>query len=135
MTPKQTKIVQETWSKIKPIANTAVQLFYQKLFETNPSLKNLFAHTNMDQQHIKLLRALNLVVENIEQIDSLKPVLEDLATRHHSYGVQDQHYDSVGSALLWTLGEGLGSDYTEDVETAWKDAFAEISGIMRRVVA
>ena len=50
--------------------------------------------------------------------------------RHAGYGVQDAVYQSVGAALLKTLGQGLGADFTADTKAAWTDVYDVLSGTM-----
>jgi hemoglobin-like flavoprotein len=38
------------------------------------------------------------------------------------YGVKPAPYDSVGAALLWTLEQGLGSKFTDELKAAWTTA-------------
>ena len=52
---------------------------------------------------------------SLNRLDALVPVVEDLGRRHAGYGVKDEHYDSVGAALLWTLERGLGKAWTPQV--------------------
>jgi len=59
------------------------------------------------------------------------PVAQDLARKHVDYGVKPAHYDTVGAALLWTLEQGLGSKFTEDVKTAWATAYGILSQVMK----
>ena len=42
-----------------------------------------------------------------------------------------EHYDTVGGALLWTLGAGLGDAFTDDVKTAWTRAYGILAGAMK----
>ncbi|MGI9387932.1 MAG: globin family protein [Methyloligellaceae bacterium] len=133
MTPNQIQLIRETWQDVVPIADTAAQLFYQRLFEIDPSTKSLFEKTDMARQGAKLINALNLVVENIEQFDTLKPHLEELGRRHERYGVEDHHYESVGAALIMTLEQGLGPAFTAEAGTAWASAYALVSNPMRCV--
>ncbi len=132
MTPNQTKLIRETWDKVVPIADTAAQMFYQRLFEIDPSTRPLFDKTDMGQQRGKLLKALSLVVENADQVERLTPVFEEMGRRHKRYGVEDWHYDSVGAALIWTLKQGLGTAFTESVRIAWISVYAIVSEPMRR---
>jgi nitric oxide dioxygenase len=53
-----------------------------------------------------------------------------MARRHVDYGVQPEHYAYVGSALLYALGQGLGTDFTPAVKLAWTDAYGLLSGVM-----
>jgi hypothetical protein len=43
---------------------------------------------------------------------------------------REEHYATVGDAFLWTLGAGLGDDFTEDVKTAWITAYTTLSNVM-----
>ena len=42
MTPQQINLVQETFADVKPIAATAAELFYNRLFTLDPALRPLF---------------------------------------------------------------------------------------------
>jgi hemoglobin-like flavoprotein len=46
--------------------------------------------------------------------------------------VHDSQYDSVGTALLWTLEQGLGEAFTPEVRDAWTEAYLYVSSIARR---
>ena len=89
----------------------------------------------MDAQGAKLLDALGCVVESAGQIDRITVFLEELGRRHVAYGVEDHHYDSVGAALLWTLEQGLGVGFTDEVREAWAAAYAHVAGTMRNAAA
>lgn len=131
MDTKQIAVIRETWAKVVPIADDASRLFYDRLFETDGSAAELFGRTNMAEQRRKLVMALNAVVENVDRLEAVIPTLQDLGKRHVQYGVEDHHYDSVGSALLWTLEQGLGPAFNEDARAAWTIAYALVSGVMR----
>ena len=129
------ELIRETWALVVPIAGAAAQLFYQRLFEIDPDVKSLFAATDMSAQHEKLLGALSLVVEKADQLETIVPVLQELGRSHVKYGVEARHYDSVGSALLWTLEQGLGDRFTDRARAAWTVAYALVSGPMRQAAA
>lgn len=42
MTPRQIELVQASWRRVLPIAEDAAQLFYARLFELDPTLRELF---------------------------------------------------------------------------------------------
>ncbi len=131
MTPHQIFHLRSSWSKVVPIADVASTMFYNRLFEIAPDTQPLFSGANMEAQREKLISAIGLVVEKAEQLDALRPALEELGRSHVSYGVKDHHYDAVGAALIWTLDQGLCDDFTEEVRSAWTIAYALVSGIMR----
>jgi hemoglobin-like flavoprotein len=69
----------------------------------------------------------------VRSLDNLEPMLDRiraLARRHVGYGVRDAHYASVGAALLWTLEQGLGDDFTAEVRDAWAAAYEVLSSTM-----
>ena len=131
MTPEEKEIVQSTWKMVVPIADTAADLFYDKLFELDPSLKPLFANVDLDAQKKKLLQALATTVSSLDTLDALVPVLTELGRRHASYGVIDAHYDTVASALLWTLETGLGDAWTPAARQAWTTAYTIVADTMK----
>ncbi len=89
----------------------------------------------MPEQRKKLMQALAVVVNGIDDLGELVPTVEELARRHIRYGVKDPHYDSVGAALLWTLEQGLGEQWTPDAKAAWSAAYGTLAGVMRAAAA
>lgn len=77
------------------------------------------------------MRALGLVVESLERLDALEPILRNLGQRHSVYGVQTAHYDTVGAALLWTLEQGLGAEFKSATHAAWAEAYQTLASIMK----
>ena len=103
MTLDQKQLVQKTWEKVFPMSESAATLFYDRLFELNPSTRPLFSHTNMPDQRRKLMNVIGMAVNGSDSLDELIPVVRTLGRRHVFYGVTHEHYSSVGSALIWTL--------------------------------
>ena len=134
MTPEQIAIIQGSWAKVRPIADTAMELFYQRLFAVDADLARLFTHTDMARQHHQLAAAIELAVSRLDDFENLRPALGELGQRHRGYGVPDRAYDSVGAALLWTLEQGLGDDWNDDAAAAWAAAYGAISAAMRAQV-
>ena len=131
MTPDQKALVKTTWSLVVPIADTAASLFYGRLFEIDPSTRPMFESTDMPEQRKKLMQALATVIGGLDNLAPLIPVLETLGRKHVAYGVLDKHYDSVGTALLWTLEQGLQTAWTPPVQDAWIAAYTAVAGVMR----
>lgn len=132
MEPKTITLVQESFDKVKPIAPTAAKIFYDKLFELDPQLKPLFpsGEEAMKTQGNKLMTMLGAAVAGLNNLDALIPVLKDLGKRHVGYNVKPSHYNTVGEALLDTLSEGLGDDFTPEVKTAWATVYGTMSSVM-----
>jgi hemoglobin-like flavoprotein len=130
MTPEQIVLVQRSWRQVLPIADTAAEMFYTKLFSMDPALKPLFSG-DMKTQGRKLMAMIGTAVNGLSKIDSLVPAVQDLGRRHVKYGVKDAHYDTVAGALLWTLEQGLGDGFTPDVKGAWTTVYGVLSTTMK----
>jgi hemoglobin-like flavoprotein len=130
MTPQQITLIQNSWTEVLPITETAAGLFYQRLFALDPSVRPMFKG-DMREQGQKLMKMLGLIVNSLTRLDELVPVAQDMARRHVGYGVQPAHYDTVGAALLWTLEQGLGSKFSDEVKTAWASAYDTLSSVMK----
>lgn len=131
MDDKTIHIVQDTWRHIPPIADTALDLFYGRLFELDPGLKPLFAGTDMTGQKTKLLSTLATTIAGLNTSATLPFDLRKLGQRHAGYGVLPGHYDTVGEALLWTLEKGLGDHWSDEVCAAWTAAYTLIAEQMQ----
>jgi hemoglobin-like flavoprotein len=130
MTPIQKSLVQKTFALVVPIADDAAALFYGRLFELDPGLRALFK-VDMREQGRKLMQMIGLAVSKLDALDELVPVVEALGRRHAGYGVKESDYDTVGSALLWTLEQGLGPAFTPDVKAAWAAVYQVLASTMR----
>lgn len=131
MTALQTELVRMTWQRVQPIRSAAAALFYQRLFELAPEVRALFKR-DIPSQGAMLMATLDAVVGSIDRLNEVLPVAEQLARRHVGYGVQPQHYDTVGQALLWTLERGLGDDFTPAARQAWAETYASLAEAMKR---
>lgn len=131
MTPRQIELVQESFTKVLPIAPAAAQMFYERLFALDPTLRPLFKGNLKDQGRM-LMMMIAGAVRGLSNPPALVPVLKDLGARHVGYGVKEQHYDTVGSALIWTLQEGLGQEFSDEVCEAWVQAYQLLSSVMQQ---
>lgn len=134
MDANQIILVQSTWSKVLPISEAAAGLFYNRLFEIDPSTKVLFKG-DMEAQGRQLMEMITAAVNGLNDLDSLVPVVQGLGGRHGGYGVTEAHYGSVASALLWTLEQGLGEAFTPEVKTAWTETYMLLAGVMQDAAA
>jgi hemoglobin-like flavoprotein len=129
MTPAQIQLVQSSLTKVLPIAPIAADLFYARLFEIDPALKPLFKG-DLKRQGAMLMSMIATAVRGLSNPDGLIPVLRNLGQRHAGYGVTDAHYATVATALVWTLEQGLGADFTPQVREAWVAAYELMADTM-----
>lgn len=129
LTEAQITLVKDSWAQVVPISDKAAELFYGKLFELDPALRPLFKD-DMSEQRKKLMATIGVAVSRLTDLDGLVPVLQDLGRRHVEYRVKPEHYETVGQALLWTLGQGLGDAFTAECEEAWTATYGLMSKTM-----
>jgi hemoglobin-like flavoprotein len=130
----QIQLVQSSFARVEPIADTAAALFYTRLFELDPSLRLMFKGNMIEQGH-KLMTTLKIVVNGLTRLEALVPAVQALGRRHAGYGVTEAHYETVAEALLWTLHQGLGEDFTPDVAAAWSTAYGILADVMKAAAA
>ena len=131
LTLEQKELVRSTWAMVAPISEDAARLFYNRLFEVDPSTMALFNHTNMAEQGKKLMQMIQVVVASLDNLERVRTAVEHLGRRHVEYGVKEEHYDSVGTALLWTLEQGLGEQFTAEAKEAWSETYGLLATIMK----
>jgi hemoglobin-like flavoprotein len=134
LTDRQKTLVQQSFARIAGLADDVAELFYDRLFELDPSLRRMFP-ADLTEQRKKLMQVLTVAVKGLDRLEQLVPVVEDLGRRHSRYGVQDRHYDTVAQALLWTLRVSLGWQFTTEVEGAWAAVYGVLASTMKNAAA
>ncbi len=129
MTPNQIQLVQSSLPAIAAEQDQVARMFYARLFQLDPALRTLFKG-DMVVQGQKLVTILSTLIFSLNRPDQIVPVLQALGQRHLAYGVQDSHYATVGSALLWTLERALGPEFTPEMREAWIALFFVASRTM-----
>lgn len=117
-----TALLQSSFEMLAPMGAELVERFYDELFRRHPAVIPLFANTDAHEQRRKLLSALTLTVNSLSRPEALAPLLRELGARHHGYGALPQHYDAVISTLLHVMQGMAGSDWTDELEEAWRTA-------------
>lgn len=141
LTDHQKKLVTSSWRLVVPIAETAADLFYKRLFELKPEYREYFT-SDLDKQKRKLVAMLAFIVKSldwsssewrneVEVEDDLFLVVVALGRRHGElYQIPDSSYPVVGEALIWTLDYGLGEAFTEEIKDAWLTVYTQLSRMM-----
>lgn len=134
MTVEQIELVQQTYRGVERAGGEVADLFYQRLFEIAPELRDLFPADLSDQKD-KLLAVLASAILNLHKIESVTPVIRDLGRRHVYYGVEPAHYRPVGEALVWAIERVLGAGFTPAAKEAWIAAYTTLSKVMTDAAA
>jgi hemoglobin-like flavoprotein len=130
MTPSQIAAVQKSFAALLPIADQAGITFYERLFATDPRLRPLFPG-DIAAQSEKLMQMIGTAVHGLYLPETIIPTFRALGVRHARYGVSEADYDTVGAALVWTLEQGLGPNFTPEVAEAWTAAYTLLADTMK----
>jgi hemoglobin-like flavoprotein len=126
----QPEIVRTTFATLTVMPEVAGALFYERLFAINPGFRSLFKN-DMRIQGVKLMTTLAMVVYNLPAPGQISPAIRDLAMRHAEYDVRLADYDALREALLWTLEQALGEEFTPAVQEAWTVCYNELADDMK----
>lgn len=128
-TAHHTALIRTDWLELSLQAPAFAARFYDTLFVLDPALKALFKGDAAVQQQ-RLMGMLGSAISLLDQPNSLLPALRSLGRRHGAYGVQDAHYAVVGRALIDTLAQVLGDDFTPATRAAWTETYGFIAQVM-----
>jgi hemoglobin-like flavoprotein len=134
LTEDQKKLVRASISSAERMPEVVGLIFYKRLFELDPKLRPLFEH-NIQEQSKKLMATLKMVVDGLDYSHELVASIRSLGRRHVQYGVKEQHYDTVGEALIWALDKALGADFTPAARTAWLTVYNWLAATMKEAAA
>ncbi len=130
LTEAQVKMVQDSFTKVEPIADTAASIFYDRLFTVAPEVKPLFAGADMSEQGKKLMTMIDTAVRGLTHLEKIVPAVQKLGVRHIEYGVKKEHFEPVGASLLFTLEKGLGEDWNDELHAAWATTYQVLADTM-----
>ena len=97
MTSEQKRLVRESYPTIREVAGPLVQRFYGRLFQIAPQVRPMFRN-DIGIQARKFSDMLDVLVEGLDSLDQLRPVLRAMGLRHVAYGVVPEHYDVRSAA-------------------------------------
>ncbi len=122
-------LVRSSLTALLPKQEAAAERFYARLFELDPSVRQLFTH-DMAEQGKKFMDTLAHMVHGLYLLERVRPAMERLGRDHVAYGAKPEHYPIVRDALMWALAQTLGPTFTPDVQRAWGDAYDLIAAVM-----
>lgn len=121
--------LRESLTYLQERKELATSVFYENLFEVDPSLRPMFDEDLTDQSN-KALFAFGAIVAQIHDLDICREMTRELATRHVGYGVLPEHYASVGAAVIRTVEMVMGDAMTEEIEVSWQKAYDAVAAAM-----
>jgi nitric oxide dioxygenase len=134
MNSRQIERIRSTFAQIEPIADQASAIYFERLFQLDPALRPTFS-SDLTAEGMKLIQILKSAVNLLDRPYALVSAMEALGQRHSTGCVKEEHYVTVGAALLWTLERGLGNAFTPDVKNAWLAFYLLAANTMKAAIA
>ncbi|OAG35738.1 hypothetical protein AYO21_10055 [Fonsecaea monophora] len=131
LTEQQKAIVKSTAPVLQEHGVTITSLFYKRLLNNHPTLRNIFntAHQETGAQPAALAHAVWAYANNIDNLGALTTAVSRIGHKHASLDIQPDQYPIVGEELLAAIKEVLGEAVTDDILDAWKAAYAQLADI------
>eukprot|EP00440_Ansanella_granifera_P062413 gb/GFBE01067671.1/.p1 GENE.gb/GFBE01067671.1/~~gb/GFBE01067671.1/.p1 ORF type:complete len:448 (+),score=77.94 gb/GFBE01067671.1/:1-1344(+) len=146
--------VQRSWHLVKETGTDVVgEMFYKKFFELEPEAKELFpvsvrmryrdwaSDGNEDESDLynsggmrklwaKVIDAIGSAVAGLHDVTKLVPMLHQLGMRHVGYGLKPEYFQVAEKVMVMVLKEGLGDQFTTEIENAWVMVYGFMSATM-----
>jgi hemoglobin-like flavoprotein len=122
--------LETSFDLVAPRGDELMDTFYARLFAAAPTVRPLFAATDLGRQKTMLLGTLVLLRRSLRDLDAIVPKLRELGARHVAYGAEPDHYPVVGQALIASMAEVAGDAWRPEFERAWAAAFDIVAGAM-----
>lgn len=143
--------VQASWVLVEKLGvETVAEILYKHLFNVAPQTKSLFplsvrvryrdwscsedelefdpvGSPGLKRLFAKVIESVGTAVVGLQDIKALVPHLTALGMRHINYNMKDEYFAFGGQALMLTLQDGLGDNFTPDVKLAWGMVYDFIS--------
>ena len=116
--------------KLLSVSDQTGQVFYKRLFELDPSTKPMFK-ADMQEMTRQLMQTVGMIVTGLSTPHEVMSLVAEHGRKHVEYGVVEAHYETVRTALLWTLDKILGSEFTPEAQAAWAEAYDFIAKVMK----
>ena len=133
--PHDLEIVKATLPVVKEHGEEITKRFYHRLFDSHPELRNIFNQTHQITGHQPraLANAIYAAAANIEDMSTIMPALERIGQKHRSLQILPEHYPIVGENLLAAIKDILGDAATDEILSAWANAYEVISDVFIRM--
>jgi hemoglobin-like flavoprotein len=129
LTPRQKRLVRESFESVREYSDSVVLLFYGRLFELAPQARALFK-IGIRAQAAKLMDTLTSLVDALDRFEELRKDLAELGRRHAGYKVEAAHYEVLVTALTWAFGQALGIEFDRETRAAWELLLGSVSAVM-----
>ncbi len=122
----QIHLIQSSFERVLPQFDLTAEQFYARLFELEPGFVTLFREDRRVQGR-KLMKMILMVVNSLQDFNTLRGQLLALGQRHINYGVMPDYFPTMGQALIDTLAARVGPTFDDETRQAWEQLFALVA--------
>lgn len=127
--PEKVALVQASWGKMDAGSSQSATACLINLRAADPTVGSLFKQNGI-KRSLETMQGISYVVGMLDQPEYLTPYLGSLGRLLRAHGVDESHQQKVRAALLQTLGQSLGDQFTPVHREAWAVAYDLIATIM-----
>jgi hemoglobin-like flavoprotein len=124
---RQAEVLRDTLERALAADDTFPARFYERLFAAHPEVQAMFKSHSPGAQRKMFAQKLVAIVDHIEDPRWVQRELGALAAAHVGYGVTPEMYPWVGDALIATLADACGPEWSPEADVAWRDAYATLT--------
>ncbi|MDH5673743.1 MAG: methyl-accepting chemotaxis protein [Myxococcales bacterium] len=124
------RLIRASFGYLEPLLEEAIELFYERLLQRHPKVRDIFNGLDWDAQKSALASSLKLLVKTLDRPQSLRKSLRALGARHQGYGAEAAHYAAVAEVLREVFAELVGTEWTKDVDRAWANLLQQSAVLM-----
>ncbi len=129
MTEEQIKLVRGSFEQATAKREDFAEFFYACLFDLSPDMKALFKGEIAGQAQ-RFMEMVAVAVNGMTTEQTASRALEMLGASHRNMKIETSHYAPFGRALVWSLTQTLGSDFTPEIKRAWEDWYELVAQTM-----
>ncbi|EXB39439.1 Non-symbiotic hemoglobin 2 [Morus notabilis] len=142
---KEESLVKESWEAMKPNVADLSVCFFTNILDIAPAVKDMFSFLRdsdeVPQNNAKLkahaIKVFKMTCESAIQLGEKGEVvvpdssLKHLGSVHLKNRVVSVHFEVVKEALLRTIKEAVGEKWSDDMASAWGQAYDELAAAIK----
>lgn len=133
--PETLAIVKATVPVLEEHGTAITTVFYKNMFKAHPELLDIFNETNqkLGRQQTALAMTVLAAAKHLDKLAILLPQVTQISHKHRALQILPEHYPIVGEHLIGAIKEVLGEAATDEIITAWTEAYDEIASVFIQI--
>lgn len=125
----QISMIQTSFDRLRENVERQSRYFYEALFRHAPQFRAMFRE-DIGGQGMKFMSTLGIIIDNLHAPEAILDEYVELGRSHARLGVKAADFKPMEEALMDTLRNELGEEFTPELERAWRTAYEEFSALM-----